>query len=34
MERRDKQVRTADDWLSFGGMQGLFKKNFGERIKG
>lgn len=31
MEHRDKQGRTADDWLSLGGVPGLFKKTFGER---
>ncbi len=34
MAYRDKQGRTADDWLLIGGVPGLFKKTFGERIKG
>lgn len=34
MEHRDKQGRTADDWLLLGGVAGLFKKTFGGRTKG
>ncbi len=34
MEHRDKQGRTANDWLLLGGVPGLFKKTFGGRTKG